>query len=883
MDADDLAPFLAPSGDLGALVSFLGNLNNKQRKELSSTAREAARFAVIRNADPSAAALALLGCASGARQVASGLRWLPIGSEVLPLAIRVLRDRRPSWLDDLPKALLESRALVSQPRQLVRALVRAELVRAPDDPAYHAGLAQGLVPAFGAGSVLEALESDPGILDGELWDMLACEGAGRALRDADNWLAHSWARPGMPPAPAGPERTWQHALVTLAGDGRVDRQRLLDETLTACLRDWKPADTAWFTAVHDALAPALEEVERRQAVYHRLLAAEPGQTVALAQRHLARVLAAGRLDVTCLAEASRATLGRGDKAPVLQQLRLLRAAAAASPEHRGVVAGAVCVALSHSRADVQEAALALLDELVPDRAEHDALVRSHTGSLAPTVAHHAAPAPVPAPAQARRTEPSAVREPARRVVPLTGPDELADLLGQLIEEATDPIDVERALEAAVRLSGVRPRSGADALARRARATLEARYPGPWTGTDVRPDLAVVALVWLEVIDPGVGPMGRFTGHATAGNVLVPRIRPDWTLPFLVSLRVHEVARAVARRKGTVISLPTRGDGSIDPEELEERVTRLPESELPLPLDTGVAALRLGAGARDAIRLPPAHPAARALAGHLDVLSAYSPRWEPVVGRSPGIFLAAYEQAATWRDAASAPGSTDDAVRAVLDRQDPLALLGLEASDADYGGRFEQVAALWPLMLPHHTELLAAHAHARLNRALVKKHSGVGPLLDALARAPERTGPVACSALALGLSAKQADDRAHAVDAVVDLTARGMLDGAQLGSQIRRLLEAGVLYGTRVAGALAEADRARTEAGPPLADALETLLPGMPGRRDAHAFVDLVAQVATKLGRTIDLPEEFERLRAGRSGSVLAAACRRVPARTPPRP
>jgi len=53
-----------------------------------------------------------------------------------------------------------------------------------------------------------------------------------------------------------------------------------------------------------------------------------------------------------------------------------------------------------------------------------------------------------------------------------------------------------------------------------------------------------------------------------------------------------------------------------------------------------------------------------------------------------------------------------------------------------------------LLLPHHPGLLAAHAHARLNRALDKNRNGTEPRLDALAHTTTQTGPVVCSALCL---------------------------------------------------------------------------------------------------------------------------------------
>jgi hypothetical protein len=56
------------------------------------------------------------------------------------------------------------------------------------------------------------------------------------------------------------------------------------------------------------------------------------------------------------------------------------------------------------------------------------------------------------------------------------------------------------------------------------------------------------------------------------------------------------------------------------------------------------------------------------------------------------------------------------------------------------------------------------------------------------------------------------------------------------------------------------------------------VPILPGRRDAHQFIELTAELATEQRCEIVLPAEFERLARGSSSSVLAAACRRVPTR-----
>lgn len=185
--------------------------------------------------------------------------------------------------------------------------------------------------------------------------------------------------------------------------------------------------------------------------------------------------------------------------------------------------------------------------------------------------------------------------------------------------------------------------------------------------------------------------------------------------------------------------------------------------------------------------------------------------------------------------------------------------------------------LWPLMLPHHPELLAAHSHPRLNRSLAQNRSGMKPLIDAFANIRATSGPVVCSALALGLSARNDAERTHVVDAIVDLAEQGNLDGTQPGLQISWLLSGGVVTGQRVVLSLAESARGSTNGANAVLDAVQAVMPVLPGRNEAHVFVDLAAQLATRTGRSIRLPEEFLTLRAGRSSSaVAAAACRRVP-------
>jgi len=62
---------------------------------------------------------------------------------------------------------------------------------------------------------------------------------------------------------------------------------------------------------------------------------------------------------------------------------------------------------------------------------------------------------------------------------------------------------------------------------------------------------------------------------------------------------------------------------------------------------------------------------------------------------------------------------------------------------------------------------------------------------------------------------------------------------------------------------------------PLLAALEVVLPGMQGRRDAGGFVELAADLVARSGHRIAVPPHLATLAAGRSGSLVAKAARRL--------
>lgn len=130
-----------------------------------------------------------------------------------------------------------------------------------------------------------------------------------------------------------------------------------------------------------------------------------------------------------------------------------------------------------------------------------------------------------------------------------------------------------------------------------------------------------------------------------------------------------------------------------------------------------------------------------------------------------------------------------------------------------------------------------------------------------------------------MSAKNGVERTRAIDALTNLAVRRRLDGTALGGQLGRLLTGEAVVGSRVVTSLSEAARTDTATAAMLLDALTAALPSVPGRRDAHHFVDLLAQLAVAHGRTVSLPDDLRRAAQAKGSTALQKACRRVPVPT----
>jgi hypothetical protein len=163
---------------------------------------------------------------------------------------------------------------------------------------------------------------------------------------------------------------------------------------------------------------------------------------------------------------------------------------------------------------------------------------------------------------------------------------------------------------------------------------------------------------------------------------------------------------------------------------------------------------------------------------------------------------------------------------------------------------------WPMVLPGHREIVAAHVQPFLAPTADQDQHGGTDVLPALARTGGPFGPAMALCLAYGLAARYEPDRRPAIDALLHLSATGGLDAPLVGRELGQLLTAGSVVLGRIVPALAEAAR---DGAPHVVWAIARTLVPVLLRMDrppqaTPELLALAASTAATIGAHADLPE-----------------------------
>jgi len=400
-------------GDVEAVAAFLSPLREKERRALASTAVALDRLErdidaeTLARMEPSlvpyadrivplwtdrpwrAIKLALLGTGTAAEAAKAPLS--SFRSEHAEAVLRVLRERKPSWLQEWieTKNLRVTRDWMPPPWELLYRLIREGVCEKPTIDGYYHAMAVGVgAHAFTIKSdqpwptISEYLRDHTDLLD-DVWRLFELQTAGFLDEPGHAYILEpdvAWAR-----------ENWGRAFHVLADEGIVERGRVIEACLTALQGNPKKNRVTCVMELHDKLAPTIDELEMHQHAYLGLLSVPAARTATFAFNGLAKLGKSKRLDDPAFVGCAAALLSRKPKGLVVKALKQFEVIAKRTPDLRSAILDAAAeTALQHENTDVQARALDLLEMFSNDLGDgHIETIREHVEYIAPTLQQRA--------------------------------------------------------------------------------------------------------------------------------------------------------------------------------------------------------------------------------------------------------------------------------------------------------------------------------------------------------------------------------------------------------------------------------------------------------------------------------------------------------------
>lgn len=663
---------------------------------------------------------------------------------------------------------------------------------------------------------------------------------------------------------------WPDTIARWVYHGQLPRERVLASCLEALNRDFGAYTSGWYSALFNKLEPTVDELVPLESAILRLLGSSVGATVTLAVTACKRLNAAGFLSIQPFVDSAAAAVG-GTKSSALTVLGIAKDADASS---------LFTVALEHPHRDVQLTAAKWLV-----KHGYRSVVEEARSSMAPSVL----------------TAVGLALESAEGVHEVSGErtwqplvtwpdDEVVERLAVLLEDASDPVEVENGLRALATTEDFTALAPLAKAARRAVSRAEG-YPNEGASLSALVGMIVLAASGID--------------HGSKVSRLVDLYPP------LVYPRFDEVRERVLRRGAPHVLLATPIDsaGWVRPIDLASRLT----TEV-WPADLAAALLRLAPeGRAEALAaLPPQLPrevrdvvvfafgakpgkirtaqwwvaAAQSLdpwAEHKALISARLGRHgqgRPVAAK----LIAEYEHNSAadraryvglpvgfWRVKFDAGDSRLKSLVQPADQPtvfEPQRKTGWEWGSV-FGTLNADVAAFVGPTWPRSTEVAAYTGIRALISRSVHGETGhsAEATLSAIAASPGTVGELGRSAIVLGLSGKDVPLRRHAAEVFVDVVPR-RTSVDEFAATLSSII--GLCTLTRLTDSLVDAAGLSASAASTVTDLLISALPAIP--REMTGLASLLALLDDELlraARATDDPALRDYL-AGFAGSSKAA-------------
>lgn len=515
------------------------------------------------------AALCVLATAELKRASRVRFWWFPDTTEVMSQAVvKILEDRRPKWATRWLEKNLEGENFF--PWALLEELVMTGVCEKPKTDDYIRALGDRFNDFRLALS--PRLRERPHLLEEDIWRLFEVS-TGAFAHDQSKWAGA-----------ADNYESWGTALVRLAGEGVISRERLLDSALEGLARDFTQNIYTGFIRMLKEAKPTGEELGARQEILRELLASPVSHVTRFA---LAGLKKAQGLQKQELLSSMLPVMSQKVKGNAVTALKWVAAMVEEDPALRTQARPIFEAGAHHSNVDVRELASDWLGatptaEVVEELPEHLDLngVESHWVKLLELDA-----ATFPAPLEFEMAQ-VPMLDSLQRSQPIEDLQELIDTVTRAVEEVDSGLEVERILGGISRLCDRRPadfEARTEALYKR----VESFQPtdvvrglvSAWGGfSDL---LKHLILVWLR----GPRPHVQSTYY-----------KPVSVYPFLKERVAELVTRVSGRSARVLLSEPTHERGWIEPSVLVERMKAGLEPER---ADLILALLRLAPVGREA--------------------------------------------------------------------------------------------------------------------------------------------------------------------------------------------------------------------------------------------------------------------------------------------
>ncbi len=276
------------------------------------------------------------------------------GQKATDHVLKILTDRQPDWIDEwIDEKLKGEWFSISWPT--VRALVNKGMCSKPASDGYINLMVQDLPGAYYENKTnyiptSKKLLDDPDLLEDEVWRLFEVE-------TYAFWVDYMEDREGVPEN----YETWPKTLKKLSENGHLDRQRLLEASLSGLTTGFKNNALTGYIKFHTFLEPSIDEMTALQETYIDLLSNKASHVVTFALKMLKMIDKEKKLDDRAFISAASSVLNIKTKGQPKTAIMFLKRIIKRNPDlKKDILKGAVN-GLIHESVDIQDQIITLIE------------------------------------------------------------------------------------------------------------------------------------------------------------------------------------------------------------------------------------------------------------------------------------------------------------------------------------------------------------------------------------------------------------------------------------------------------------------------------------------------------------------------------------------